>query len=188
MWVINLLLKLPQKRSRQQVDKGIRAKKVAKMEEETQEEPMVKEQRVLEAKITIEAMLEARKLKLEELMSQVIGWKMGKLQVKVVGGKPDFELNRFIKPIMELTPEYSRVAMEAQFSRWYEEMKSLFLTYIDASQWANIEMELGITKRTIHSNNIDNSDVPVAALLPSLSPSSRNVSLPFNDLTFNPRR
>ncbi|KAJ9547225.1 hypothetical protein OSB04_019768 [Centaurea solstitialis] len=190
------LPKVSSKRPRQKADsKDTLAKKVAKLEEEKQQtETVVEEKRILEAKVRIQdgiiaqhkAKLEVQdkviaeqmvmKLQFEKLMSHMIDCKMAELQAQVGGGNLDYELIRSIKSIMELTPESLRVSMDAQFCCRYKEMKSMFLTQVDASRWAKIEMELGITERTTHSNNIDNSNVTAAALplVPSSPPSSTN--------------
>ncbi|KAJ9547177.1 hypothetical protein OSB04_019720 [Centaurea solstitialis] len=160
------IMDLPQvawKRSREEVDEETMANKVAKLEEEKHMQDEVIAQQ--------KAMLEAMKLQQEKMMSQVINWKMVKLQVQVAGGNPDFELirsmGRDIKSIMELAHESLRVVAEAQLSCQLKEVKRLFLTSIDASQWAKIEMEIGSTGHSerINFDNMDSQfDVPSAAL------------------------
>ncbi|XP_071732492.1 uncharacterized protein [Rutidosis leptorrhynchoides] len=93
-------------------------------------------------------MLEVANLDQEKLMSYVIKSKIAELKVQVESGNPDYELIRSIGPeiksVMELIPESLRAVMDAQFSFEYGQLKSLFLTQIDASQWAKIETELGL--------------------------------------------
>ncbi|XP_071734083.1 uncharacterized protein [Rutidosis leptorrhynchoides] len=92
-------------------------------------------------------MLEVANLDQEKLISYVVKSKIAELKVQVESGNPDYELIRSIgseiKSVMELIPESLRAVMEAQYSFEYVQWKSLFLTKIDASQWAKIETELG---------------------------------------------
>ncbi|KAI3692999.1 hypothetical protein L6452_32825 [Arctium lappa] len=163
------LPQVPRKRSREEVDNATIAKKVAKLEEEKQQRETMKKMQ----DEVVAQQKEMVKLHFENLVSRV----MSLLQLQVKAGNPDYKLIRLIKSTMELTPERLRVAMEARPFCLYEEMKSLFLTHIDASQWAKIEMELGITERTSHSDNVHGQSDVLVAVLPS--PSSANVSLPF---------
>ncbi|PWA69191.1 F-box domain, cyclin-like protein [Artemisia annua] len=154
------LPQVPQKRPRQQVPDDTMANKVAKLESD--------EKKLLEAKIQMQdeviteqkAMLEAAKLQHENLISCISKCKISELKVQVESGNPDYEVIRLmrneINSVMQLIPESLRVAMEAQFSSQYEEVKSLFLTRINDSQWAKIESELGYIRHSesTHSNNI----------------------------------
>lgn len=121
-------------------------------------------------------MLEATKLQHEKLLSHILKYKLAELKVQVESENPDYEVIRSlgceIKSVMNLIPESLRVNVEAQFSSNYEEWKSLFLTYIDASQWVKIETDLGTirdSERT-HSNTIYSQlDEPAAEVSLDLS-------------------
>lgn len=132
------------------------AKKVAKLEAEKQQaEVTAEEKRMLEAKVQKQdevileqkATVDALKLQHEKLTSHIIKCKTSELKVQVESGNPDYEAIHSIgcefKSVMELIPENLRVNAEAQFYSQYEELKHLYLTHIDASQWVKIETVLG---------------------------------------------
>ncbi|PWA99115.1 NAD(P)-linked oxidoreductase superfamily protein [Artemisia annua] len=117
-------------------------------------------------------MIEAEKLQNENLMSHmVIKGKMEKLEVQIESGNPNYEVirsvGRDIKSVIDLLPESLKVAMEAEFSCQYEELKSRFHTHVNATQWVKIDNELGNLRdsdRTRFNNTHVQSDVSVAEL------------------------
>ncbi|XP_071732497.1 uncharacterized protein [Rutidosis leptorrhynchoides] len=82
-------------------------------------------------------MVEVAKLDHEKLISYVINSKIAELKVQVESGNPDFEVTRSIgseiKSVMEMIPESLKAVMDAQFSFEYVQLKSFFVTHIDAS-------------------------------------------------------
>lgn len=162
------------KRPRQQVHDNTITKKVARLDEKVQNQEEViqdNEGKIQELKEKLK-MIEAEKLQHENLMSHiVIKGKMEKLEVQIESGNPNYEVirsvGRDIKSVIDLLPESLKVAMEAEFSCQYKELKSRFHTHVNATQWAKIENELGNLRdsdRTRFNNTHVQSDVSVAEL------------------------
>ncbi|GKD89454.1 hypothetical protein Tco_1364961 [Tanacetum coccineum] len=131
------------------------------------------------------AKLEAMESQLSQMQDEAIKFYLAKLKVQVESVNPDYEVIRSMvlgfKSTMVLIPERLRVAMEAQFSSGYEELKSMLFNCINTSEWAIIKSELGSlrhSERAHSSNHQSQLDVHDTELPPDPSLSSAEVRNP----------